>query len=77
MTARRLPVRWRLALLYAALLAVSMMVFGGALYVVLRQQLYTSFDEQLLNQAALTLASIDDEDDVPSLEPSISTIPDG
>ncbi len=77
MNGRRLPVRWRLALLYAALLAVSMVLFGGTLYVVLRQQLYISFDEQLLNQAALTLAAVDDEDDVPSLEPSISSIPDG
>ena len=77
MNGRRLPVRWRLTLWYGALLALSMAVFSGTLYVVLGRQLYISFDEQLLNQAALTLAAVDDEDDIPSLEPSIANIPDG
>ena len=36
------------------------------LYVVLRQQLYASFDEQLLNQAALTLAAVRVEDGAPA-----------
>jgi sensor domain CHASE-containing protein len=49
LTTRRLPVRWRLTLWFAALLALVMVLFGGMIYVVLRQQLYASFDEQLLN----------------------------
>ena len=45
LTARRLPVRWRLTLWFAALLALVMALFGSTIYVVLRQQLYDSFDE--------------------------------
>jgi heavy metal sensor kinase len=66
----RLPIRWRLTLWYAALLAAAMALFGGALYLGLRQQLYASFDEQLLNQAALTLATVQTVDGVPTLAPS-------
>ena len=77
MTTRRLPVRWRLTIWYAALLALSMALFGGMLYVVLRQELYTSFDEQLLNQAALTLAAVRVEDGRPSFESSVAGITDG
>ena len=65
----RLPVRWRLTLWYAALLAVVMALFGGAVYFGLRQQLYASFDEQLLDQAALALATLHTENGKPALAP--------
>ena len=77
LTARRLPVRWRLTLWFAALLALVMALFGSTIYVVLRQQLYDSFDEQLLNQAALTLAAVRVEDGAPTLEPSVANVADG
>src|SRR5215208_2800436 len=54
-----------------------MVLFGGMIYVVLRQQLYASFDEQLLNQAALTLAAVRVEDGAPKLEPSVANAADG
>ena len=73
----RLPIRWRLTLWYALLLAVVMALSGGALYFGLRQQLYASFDEQLLNRAALTLASVRVVDGVPALEPSGAGIEEG
>ena len=76
MTTRRLPVRWRLTLWFAALLALVMALFGGAIYVVLRQQLYDSFDEQLLNQTALTLAAVSVKDGAPTLEPSVANVAD-
>ena len=77
LTIGRLPVRWRLTLWFAVLLALVMALFGGVIYVVLRQQLYASFDEQLLNQAALTLAAVRVEDGAPALEPSVANVADG
>ncbi len=65
---RRLPIRWRLTLWYALLLAVAMALFSSTLYIVLRQQLYTSLDEHLLDEAALTLAAVQVDDGVPRLE---------
>ena len=50
-----------------------MALFGGAVYVVLRQELYDSFDEQLLNQAALTLAAVSVEDGGPHFASSVAT----
>jgi heavy metal sensor kinase len=65
---RRLPIRWRLTLWHALLLAVTMALFSGTLYIVLRQRLYSSLDEQLFEQAALTLAAVHVEDGLPRLE---------
>lgn len=48
---RRLPVRTRLALIYTALLAAALVVFGSGMYLVLRDQLATAFDERLLANA--------------------------
>jgi heavy metal sensor kinase len=76
-TPRRLPIRWRLTLWYAGLLAVTLALFGGVLYLMLRQQLYTSFDEQLLNQASLTLTSVRFVDGRPVLEPATGNLPEG
>ena len=74
---RRLPVRWRLTLWYAALLAAALLLFGGGLYVVLRQRLHAGFDEQLLNQAALTLGGVEIRDGVPALAPAGPGVDDG
>ena len=65
---RRLPIRWRLSLWHAVLLAVTLALFSGTLYIVLRQRLYDSLDEQLLEQAALTLAAVQVDDGLPRLE---------
>lgn len=64
---RRLPVRWRLTLWFAAILAAILLSFGGLLFVGLRQRLHAGFDEQLLTQAAVTLASVAVRGDNPTL----------
>lgn len=76
---RRLPARWRLTLWYAALLATTMALFSGALYFALREQLYRGLDEQLLNQAALSLAAVRVDADGGELfvESSVAGIPGG
>lgn len=43
--------RTRLALIYTALLAAALVVFGSGMYVVLRDQLASAFDERLLANA--------------------------
>ena len=77
MNVRRLPIRWRLTLWYAALLALAMGLFGAMLYLVLRQELYVSFDEQLLNQGALTLAAVRVDGGDPSFDPAVANVADG
>jgi heavy metal sensor kinase len=71
---RRLPIRWRLALWHAVLLAVTMALFSGTLYIFLREQLYDSQDEQLLEQAPVFLAAVQVDDARPRLK---STTVDG
>ncbi len=46
-----LSIRLRLALLYAGLLAAALAVFGGGVYVVLSQELQSSFDASLVANA--------------------------
>ncbi len=46
--ARRISIRARLALIYAAILGAALLVYGSSVYVVLRDQLEHSFDAQLL-----------------------------
>lgn len=46
--ARRISIRARLALIYAAILGAALLVYGTGVYVVLRDQLEHSFDSQLL-----------------------------
>ena len=46
--ARRISIRARLALIYAAILGAALLVYGSGVYVVLRDQLERSFDAQLL-----------------------------
>jgi heavy metal sensor kinase len=54
-----------------------MALFGGALYLGLRQQLYRGLDEQLLNQAALSLAAVRVAGGTLTIEPSVADLPDG
>jgi heavy metal sensor kinase len=74
---RRLPIRWRLTLWSGVLLVVAMALFSGSLYVFLRQQLYASLDEQLLEQAEHLLATVKVEDGRPVLEPTTANSADG
>lgn len=46
--ARRISIRARLALFYAAILGAALLVYGSGVYVVLQDQLERSFDAQLL-----------------------------
>ena len=55
---RRLPIRWRLTAWYAALLSVALLVFGAALYVGLRAQLYEGLDDQLYGQSTLLAGAV-------------------
>ncbi len=50
-TPRRLSIRTRLALIYTGLLAAALVVFGAGMYLVLRQELETSFDAALVANA--------------------------
>jgi heavy metal sensor kinase len=54
-----------------------MALFSGSLYVFLRQQLYASLDEQLLEQAEHLLATVKVEDGRPVLEPTTANSADG
>lgn len=66
--ARRLPVRWRLTLWYAALFALVLALSGGVLFFGLRERLNASFDEQLRDQAAVILATVRIEGETPTLQ---------
>ena len=55
---RRIPIRWRLSLWYAALTAVVVAVFSYAVYSGLQGRLSTQLDEDLRSQAALAAASV-------------------
>jgi heavy metal sensor kinase len=68
----RLPIRWRLTVWYALLLAIALSLFGVGLYATLRTRLHQNFDEQLHNQAAITLATVTIIDGKPNLDPSDS-----
>jgi heavy metal sensor kinase len=74
---RRLPIRWRLTLWHAVLLAVAMTLFSGTLYIFLRQQLYESLDEQLLEQAGVFLAAVQVDDARPRLQTTAVGTADG
>lgn len=64
---RRLPIRWRLMMWHTAVMAVVVLAVGAGLYGLLRARLYQNFDEQLTDQAALTLASVRTDGGVPRL----------
>ena len=63
-----MPIRWRLTLWYAALLAVALAVFGVALYLGMRARLYANFDDQLEVQAALLSGAIRVAEGRPALD---------
>jgi signal transduction histidine kinase len=63
----RLPIRWRLMVWFTAVMAVVVLVVGAGLYLVLRMRLYGNFDEQLADQAALTLALVRTDTGTPEL----------
>jgi len=73
----RLPIRWRLTVWYAVLLGVVLLLFAIGLYTTLRLRLYEGFDEQLYNQAAVTLAAVTTVNGVPALTPSGSSDQEG
>lgn len=54
----RLPIRLRLTVWYSVLLAAVLVLFGAALWFGLRIRLAGAFDDQLREQATLTLASV-------------------
>ncbi len=64
----RWPVRWRLTLGNAAFLTATFAVFGLAIYIGVRYDLYTNFEEQVRNQASLALAGVQVENGHASLE---------
>ncbi len=55
---KAMPIRWRLSLWYAALVATTLVLFAAALFWGLRWRLYQAFDDQLASQAAVTAAAI-------------------
>lgn len=70
----QLPVRWRLTVWYAAVLALVLALFAVGLFFGLRQRLYAALDEQLFDQAALTLQSVETDDDIPRLGAGVSEL---
>jgi heavy metal sensor kinase len=56
-----LPVRWRLTTSYAAFLAAAFLAFGLAMYIGLRFSFYNALDEQVEDQAALILLTIQEQ----------------
>jgi heavy metal sensor kinase len=73
----RLPIRWRLTIWYAALLAATCLVLGLGLYVAMRWRLHEGFDEQLRNQAAVTLGAVQTDGGTPILTAPPISAPDG
>ena len=69
---RPLSIRARLALLYTGLLAAALVVFGSGVYLVLRDQLETSFERTLMANATHAADAIAQEvgshDPTPSVE---------
>jgi heavy metal sensor kinase len=66
----RLPIRWKLTIWYAALMAATLILFGIALFAGMRTVLYDSFDEQVHNQAALALAAVRTDEGPLDIDPS-------
>lgn len=58
MKRRVVPIRWRLTLWYAAMLAVGFLVLGAGLFIGLRALLRDSFNEQLDEQTRLAASAV-------------------
>lgn len=70
-TPRRRSIRARLAILYTGLLAVALLLFGSAVYVLIRGELIRSFDDGLLASAEHVAGAIAlDVDGSPAPAPS-------
>jgi heavy metal sensor kinase len=69
----RIPIRWRLTFWYAAFLAGALILFGAAIYVAVRVQVYNTFEDQLRNRAALAKAAVNTSSSDLSLNPSVIT----
>ena len=70
-SSRRLSIRTRLALIYTGLLAAALVVFGTGMYLVLRDQLESSFDAGLLANAEHAAGALaQDVDAAGQLRPS-------
>jgi heavy metal sensor kinase len=69
MTAK-LPIRWRLTFWYATFLAVALVLFGSVIYFAVRHEIYSSFDEEVHNRAAVALAAINTDTLALSLDPT-------
>jgi heavy metal sensor kinase len=54
----RLPIRWKLTLWYALLLAAALLFFGLLLYFGVKRTLYENFEEQVRNEAAFALSGV-------------------
>lgn len=65
----RLPIRWRLTAWYALLLIAALLVFGIAMYAGLRFSFYLALDEQVEDQTALTLITIQEQGGILTLYP--------
>ncbi|HEU4792316.1 MAG TPA: ATP-binding protein [Nitrolancea sp.] len=73
--ASRIPIRWRLTLWYAGLLALVIVLFSLTLYVGLRHMLNSALDDSLHQQAALVKSTIQVVDGKPSLPGSNGSDP--
>ena len=67
MSHRKLPIRWRLTVWYASLLAIAMALFGAAIYIGLRHELFDNLNEQLNSETSLILGTVQIVDGEPQL----------
>ena len=70
MSGRRLGVRARLTLAYAASLALLLAAFGSVLYAVVSHQLFRHHDDSLVAAAAAVRSVLSEDDDCAQLTPS-------
>ena len=64
---RRAPIRLRLTLWYVVLLALILALFATAVYVMLRQSLYSNLDDSIQTRASALMAVIQYDQGMPSL----------
>lgn len=73
---RRLPIRWKLTIWYAAFFSLAMVVLAAALYFGLRSRLYESLDEQVAVQVRLAQEAIRVENGTPVLRTDMTLLDD-
>lgn len=74
--ASRIPIRWRLACLAAALLGVTLAASGILVYFGLRAALYDDFRERVINEGHLTLTGVSTVAGDPVLAPGATVVAD-